>query len=503
MLRLVLLLLLLGWSVPCGAQPLPGATASPALSPPPDAVVVKLNERPLLTLQGLGEISAHDRQQILEERLRIVLAELHPPYLITAQRDGDNLVLKCEGHYLVTVTRLDALAAGVDVETLAGQWAQRLKNTLYQTYLENSDEYYKVALWHSFWAVIAALLLGTLLRRICLKYLATPGVSLRSLLWLSCFAYVLYQFPRTRFLSHSLERYALRPLLLLVVVGLCSLLISWVVRRALRHYFVHRERLRARIPQNSPRWRQRLHMVRDATQFVVSALLAVLSVIVYFSLLDLNLGAMLAGAGFIGVGLGFAAQDVLKDFTAGINIMLEDQFGAGDVVTIDSFTGVVEHFTLRVTQIRDLTGSLITVPNSQIRIVQNLSNLWSQVDLTVTVALDTDLRKAMRAMEETANQLRREMPDRITDAPEMLGVEAIGAQGIELRMLLRTAPQQQFPVKRELLLRIIETFRLESIEIPLQQLRLIGSGSHGGALTKLSPVQPDISANMQSGGISQ
>jgi small-conductance mechanosensitive channel len=493
MLRLVLLLLLLGWSMPCSGQPDLAASASPTPTPAPDAVTVKLNDRPLVTLQGLGEISAHDRQLVLEERLRSVLSELHPPYQITAQRDGDNLVLKCEGHYLVTVTRLDALAAGVDVDTLAGQWAQRLKNTLYQTYLENSDEYYKVALWHSFWAVIAAILLQALIRRICLKYLATPGVSLRSLLWLSCFAYILYQFPRTRFLSHSLERYALRPLLLLVVVGLCSLLISWVVRRALRHYFVHRERLRARVPQNSPRWRQRLHMVRDATQFVVSALLAVLSIIVYFSLLDLNLGAMLAGAGFIGVGLGFAAQDVLKDFTAGVNIMLEDQFGAGDVVTIDSFTGVVEHFTLRVTQIRDLTGSLITVPNSQIRIVQNLSNLWSQVDLSVPVALDTDLRKAMRVMEDTANQLRRDWPEHVLDAPQVLGVEKIAAYGVELRILLRTAPQQQFQVRRELLLRIIETFRLENIEIPLQHLRLMTPGSNGGFVTKMSPASAEQS----------
>lgn len=214
-------------------------------------------------------------------------------------------------------------------------------------------------------------------------------------------------------------------------------------------------------------------MVRDVVQFVASMLLVVVTAMVYFSLLDLNVGAVLAGAGFLGVGLGFAAQDILKDYMAGINIMFEDQFGAGDIITISEHTGVVEHFTLRVTQIRDLGGSLITIPNSQIRTVQNLSNLWSQVDLRIPVALNSDLRKALAVLETTARELRQDWPYQVLDNPQVLGVESVGAFSIDLRILLKTAPQQQFAVRRELLLRTIEAFRAAEIEIPAQFTRLV------------------------------
>lgn len=448
------------WAWPSWAQT-PAPTPQPCMSP------VQLHQVTLFSIQGLGQISAEDRQQLLEERLQTILERLHPPFEVRGSREGENQVLSCQGHYLVTVTPVDAQAAQVDITTLAGQWSRQLEKGLRQAYLENSDEYYKYALWNSGWAVVLAALLHPLIRRLCLRYLSTPGLSMRSLLWLSVCTYCLHQFQNTRFLSLGLQRYALRPFLLLAVVVAGCALVSWVVRRATRHYFLQTERVRSRSQHLSPRWRQRLHMVRDVTQFLLSAVLIVLATIVYFSLLDLNVGAILAGAGFLGVGLGFAAQDVLKDYTAGVNIMVEDQFGAGDVVTVGDFTGVVEHFTLRVTQLRDMAGSLITIPNSQIRVVQNLSNLWSQVDLRVPVAVDADLRRALQILEQTANQLRRERPDQVLGPAEVLGVETLGTHAAELRVLLRTAPQQQFPLRRELLLRVIEAFRAEGIEIPV------------------------------------
>ncbi|MBT9583074.1 mechanosensitive ion channel family protein [bacterium] len=473
-LRKITILIALWLLTPClWAQ----ATPPTPLPDPPQVTFseVKLHQVTLFRIQGLGQICAEDRQQLLEERLSAILEKVHPPFEVRSSREGDNEVLSCQGHYLVTVTPVDAEAASVDVHTLAGQWSRLLNKGLYRAYLENSDEYYKYALWNSGWAIVLACVLHPLIRRICLRYLSTPGLSLRSMLWLSVFAYCLHQYPRTRFLSLNLERYALQPFLLLAAVVIGCLLMSWVIRRATRHYFIQTERVRSRRHQQSPRWRQRLHMVRDATQFVSSALMIVLAVIIYFSLLDMNVGAILAGAGFLGVGLGFAAQDVLKDYTAGVNIMVEDQFGAGDVVTLGELTGVVEHFTLRVTQIRDMAGSLITIPNSHIRVVQNLSNLWSQVDLTVPVALDADLRRALLCLEVTANGLRLDWPDKVLDAAQILGVERIGPYSADLRLLLRTAPQQQFSVRRELLLRVIEAFRRDGIEIPVQMTRLIST----------------------------
>jgi len=474
------MLILLLWLLLC----------APGLSQSSTEEVITLNQSKLFPIQSLGEISAADRKQILEDRLNKILTNLQPPFQVESRREGESCVLSCQSQYLVTVTPVDALAARVNVDLLAEQWSNKLEKALYRAYLENSDEYYKYALWNSGWAILLGVVLHPLIRRLCLRYLSTPGFSLRGLLWLGVCAYCLYQFPRTRFLALSLQRYALKPFVLLVIVIIGCAITSWIVRRGLRHYFLQSERIRSRTPQTSPRWRQRLHMMRDATQFVAAILLIVLASIVYFSLLDLNVGAILAGASFLGVGLGFAAQDVLKDYTAGINIMIEDQFGAGDIITVATHTGVVEHFTLRVTQIRDLGGSLITIPNSQIRTVQNLSNLWSQVDLIVPVALDADLRAALATLEETANQLRQDWPDRVLEEAQVLGVESVGAYCVELRMLLRTAPQMQFAVRRELLLRIIEAFRQQKIEIPAQFTRLVPSATSDQVVTNSTPVTP-------------
>jgi small-conductance mechanosensitive channel len=447
---------------------------SPTPSPTDQAPAeVRLNQLVLFQLESLGQISAEERRQILSERLQGLLHEEQPPFVVKATPEETNYLLSCRGRYLVTVTPVDAQAAGVDVSTLAANWSSRLQRSLQRAYLESSDEYYKYALWNAGWAILIATLLHPLIKRLCLRYLHTPGLSPRSLLWLTTCIYCLHQFPKSRFLSLALQRYALYPLLLLAAVLLVTGLISWVLRRLTRYYFLQTERLRSRSHHNSPRWRQRLHMMRDVSQFVLSALLTCVAIVVYFTLLDLNLGAVLAGAGFIGVALGFAAQDVLKDYTAGLNIMVEDQFGAGDTITVCGFTGVVEHFTLRVTQLRDMGGSLITIPNSQIRLVQNQSNLWSQVDLTLPLEPGTDLRRALQLMEETANQLRKDRPEDILEPAQVLGVESVGAYSVDLRILLKTAPHQQFPIRRELLLRLLEACQAQGIQVATQSMRLL------------------------------
>jgi len=228
-------------------------------------------------------------------------------------------------------------------------------------------------------------------------------------------------------------------------------------------------------------------MGRQVSLFVSSALVFVLALVTWLGLLEVNIGAVLAGAGVIGVGLGLAAQDMLKDWMAGINIVLEDQFGAGDIIRSGEHEGLVENFTLRITQLRDMSGSLITVPNSTIRVVRNLSNVWSQVDAVIPVSYDTDVRKALGVIEATARKMRQEMPDVVTDEPQVLGLDGFGQYAVNLRLLLRTAPQQQFPVRRELLLRLREAFLKEGIEIPYQQIKVVMGAD---PVTSLEPSPP-------------
>ncbi|MEQ8172199.1 MAG: mechanosensitive ion channel family protein, partial [Candidatus Eremiobacterota bacterium] len=122
------------------------------------------------------------------------------------------------------------------------------------------------------------------------------------------------------------------------------------------------------------------------------------------------------------------------------------------------------------TRIRDMGGSLITVPNSSIRAVENFSSTWSQIDLIVGVAYDTDLKHAMDIMVATGKKLKEDHPDKILDEPVMLGVNELAESSVKLRMLLKTAPSEQWQMKRELFLRIKNEFYSKGIFIAFPQL---------------------------------
>ena len=124
----------------------------------------------------------------------------------------------------------------------------------------------------------------------------------------------------------------------------------------------------------------------------------------------------------------------------------------------------MEDFNLRSTRVRDTEGRLITISNSLIRSVENSSSTWSQFDCILSVSYDTDLKKAMELMLETGRILKEEWPEKILDTPVMLGVDELSDSGVKLRMFVKTAPLQQWTVKRELLMRIKSSFEKEKIE---------------------------------------
>ena len=178
-----------------------------------------------------------------------------------------------------------------------------------------------------------------------------------------------------------------------------------------------------------------------------------------------NLSALLTSAGLLGVGIGLATQDMMKDLVAGINILADDRFGVGDTIQMGEYEGRVEKLDLRITQIRDLSGRLITIPNRNIAQVANLTSRWAQVDLRIGVSYYDNLRQAMDLMTETAEKMRTEFPNQILASPQMLGVDAFNDTNITLRMLLRTVPGDQWHVSRELRTRIKEAFDTHGIAI--------------------------------------
>ncbi len=202
--------------------------------------------------------------------------------------------------------------------------------------------------------------------------------------------------------------------------------------------------------------------------------LAIWTVVVLMALgeIGVNLGPLIAGAGIVGVAVGFGAQSIVKDFLSGMFMLVEDQYGVGDSVDVGIASGTVERMTLRTTILRDTNGSVWYVPNGEIARVGNRSQVWSRAVLDVDVAYDTDLRHAQDVMKRVAVELWEDesfTDGDIIEEPQVVGVQNLGIDGITLRLVAKTDPSEQWAVARELRIRIKETFDTEGIQMPFPQ----------------------------------
>jgi small conductance mechanosensitive channel len=185
--------------------------------------------------------------------------------------------------------------------------------------------------------------------------------------------------------------------------------------------------------------------------------------------IGLNLAPLLAGAGIVGLAFGFGAQSLVKDFLSGLFILVEDQFGVGDIVDLDQETsGTVEAVSLRTTRLRSVDGTVWHVPNGEIRRVGNQSQHWSRALIDVEVAYETDLDHAQAVIAGVAHEVASKDAD-VLDEPEVWGVEALGANGVTIRLVVKTRPSQQYRVSRDLRARLKAAFQHEGIEIPFAQ----------------------------------
>ncbi len=168
--------------------------------------------------------------------------------------------------------------------------------------------------------------------------------------------------------------------------------------------------------------------------------------------LGVNLGPLVAGAGVIGVALGFGSQKVVQDFLSGMFMIAEDQFGVGDVIDLGEARGTVEKITLRTTVLRDVYGTVWHVPNGEVQRVGNMSQRWSKALLDIGVAYDADLDEASEVLLRTATELAHEpgWAEAFLDDPEVLGVETLAADAVTIRIAVRTKPAKQWEVQREL-----------------------------------------------------
>ncbi len=217
-------------------------------------------------------------------------------------------------------------------------------------------------------------------------------------------------------------------------------------------------------PVATARARTLLPMVRNSAFILFSGI----AVLVGLSVIGINIGPLLAGAGVLGVAVGFGSQTLVKDFLTGLFIVVENTIAVGDIVKIENFHGMVEALSIRTIRLRDADGSLHILPFSEVSKITNMSKGFAYALVDVGVSYESDLEKVMNVLREVGAQIQEDPVFKrvIIEPIEVLGVENLGDSSVTIRARLRTRPGKQFDVKRLLLLRIKQRFDKEGIEIP-------------------------------------
>jgi len=207
---------------------------------------------------------------------------------------------------------------------------------------------------------------------------------------------------------------------------------------------------------------------------VVKVIIWIVAVFTILPELGVEIAPLLAGAGIVGLAIAFGAQNLIRDILSGLFIILEDQYGRGDVVTVAGIIGTVESLNIRRTELRDLEGVVHVVPNGEIKTSSNYTKDWSRIKLDVSVGYGEDLERVIKVMNKVGQELYDDPAWRpfLITAPQVLRVNNFGDSGIDIRMVGETKPARQWAIGGELRLRLKRVFDRENIEIPWPHTKL-------------------------------
>jgi len=219
------------------------------------------------------------------------------------------------------------------------------------------------------------------------------------------------------------------------------------------------------------RRRQRTQTMASVLKSVATGVVFTVAFVMILAELGINIAPIIASAGILGVALGFGSQTLVKDFLSGIFMILEDQYGVGDVVDVGEASGSVESVGLRVTRLRDVNGTVWYVRNGEIIRVGNQSQGWARAVIDVAVAYEEDIARVRDLLKEAAHGLWKdeEWRDMILEEPEVWGVEALSVDSVVIRVVVKTHPLKQWDVARELRARIKKKFDENGVEMPFAQ----------------------------------
>ncbi len=266
----------------------------------------------------------------------------------------------------------------------------------------------------------------------------------------------------------------LRILLIAVVAFFLNRLAHRAIRRFTARLVASAEssgRLKSMLEagQPDPRAAGRAKTLGDVLRSLATATVYGLALLTILGEVGINLGPLVASAGIAGVALGFGAQSLVKDVLTGVFMLIEDQYGVGDIVDLGAASGIVEAVGLRTTRVRDVQGVVWHVPNGQVDRVGNKSQEWSRALLDIEVGYGTDLRAAQDTIKQAAVQVCAQEPWAavVLEPPEVLGIELLGREAVSIRLVVKTQPATQFALMRELRLRVHEALELQGAKSPM------------------------------------
>ena len=496
-------------------RPLFWVTAPPATDP---QKVTPLQER----IRGI--------ERLLNQTLGTTFDPFEPQSLDFILEEDDQtrlLILRLNGQWLMTITPKDATANG---RTDVGLWGREAMEILRGALIQSKLDRQPAALARQgalVAATMAAVFLLSLLSRKRQRYLLSqwssllekqqsppppiaaesvpkgihlnsqslksqslksPYLSERNLCYVQIRFLQLLQlviWGGGCFMTLGLLSYTrwLQPLVLrwlplpLKVVGI-SILTYLALRLSevlIDRFFIALQSDRLLEPSTSKRVEKRFETIAQVSNGLVNTLVISLGILAGLSVFGIELGPVLAGAGIIGLGISFASQGLIKDFINGFFIILEDQYAVGDVIKVRDYAGVVENMNLRITQLRNGEGHLITLPNSSIAVVENLSKEWARATISFIVSCQADLNQVLEIVMEVADEFARDLiwGERILNGREVVGVENIAPDGVTILVWIRTKPLEQWSVGREFRRRLKYALDEHHIDMGISQTKLL------------------------------
>ncbi|HEX2883660.1 MAG TPA: mechanosensitive ion channel family protein [Candidatus Limnocylindria bacterium] len=274
----------------------------------------------------------------------------------------------------------------------------------------------------------------------------------------------------------------LRIAVIALAAGAAFVLLRTVVRLGVRQLVERRDASGADVLP-AVELERRVNTIGRLIVRILGGVIVVIASLMVLDLFGMNIGPAVAGLGVVGIAVGFGAQTLIKDWLAGIFIVLENQYSQGDIVRIAGVDGVVEDFSLRRTSLRDLDGTVHTVPNGQITVASNMTRLWARVNLDIGVAYDTDIDRATEIIDRVGEDLQTDSDwgSRMLEAPKVVRVDALADSAVTLKVLGQVRAAEQWAVGGELRKRILAAFTRAGIEIPFPHRVVVSRGGAGGS----------------------